>query len=101
MTTIRIRVTPRAKRNEITGLQDGVLRVRVTAPPEGGRANEAVVELLAEALAVPRSRVAIVRGHRARSKVVEVEGMSAEQIWARLGYDPGRKDLRPGQRRRQ
>ena len=55
------------------------------APPEGGRANAAVVELLAEALAVPRSRVAIVRGHRARVKAVEVEGLTAGEIAARIG----------------
>lgn len=79
-------MTPRAKRNSVEGPgDDGVVRIRVTPPPEDGKANAAVVELLSEALAVPRSRVVIVRGHRARLKVVEVEGLSAGEIASRIG----------------
>jgi uncharacterized protein (TIGR00251 family) len=74
-TTISIRVQPRARSDELVGLRDGVLVVRVTAPPLDGRANEAVCRLLADVLGVRVSRVSIVRGERARDKVVAVEGL--------------------------
>lgn len=80
---ISVRVQPRAKRNEVTA-EDGRLRVRVTAPPEDGTANEAVVALLAKSLGVPKRSVAIVRGHRSRDKVVDVDGLSVEEVLARL-----------------
>jgi uncharacterized protein YggU (UPF0235/DUF167 family) len=57
----------------------------VTAPPADGAANEAVRGLLAEALDCPRSAVTIVRGHRARTKLVEVAGLSADSLRVRLG----------------
>ena len=82
---IRVRVTPRAKRDEIAGVRDGVLLVRVTAPPVDGRANEAVCRLIAKAVGVPPSRVSIVRGHTARDKQVSIEGMSDEDARRALG----------------
>ncbi len=69
---VEIRVVPRAKRNAVEIGPAGELTVRVTAPPEDGRANDAVREALAEHFGVARSRVAIVRGHTARRKVVEI-----------------------------
>lgn len=63
-----VRVTPRA-RNPGIALVDGVIHVRVTAPPEGGKANRAVAEALARALGVARSRLTLVRGAKARTKV--------------------------------
>jgi uncharacterized protein (TIGR00251 family) len=67
-----IRVTPRASANAVGGERDGALLVRVSAPPVEGKANDAVVELLAEALNVPRSAVHLERGAAARSKRVSV-----------------------------
>ncbi len=67
-----IRVTPRASTNEVAGERDGILLVRVTAPPVEGRANAAVVALLAKALGVPRSAVRLDRGAAARTKRVSV-----------------------------
>jgi hypothetical protein len=61
-----------------------VLRVRVTAPPVEGRANDALLRLLARALDVPVSRLRIVRGQTQRNKVVAVEGLSADEVHARL-----------------
>jgi uncharacterized protein YggU (UPF0235/DUF167 family) len=58
--------------------------VRVTAPPEDGRANEAVVALLAEALDVPKSRVRILRGHAAREKQIAVDSLTLEEVVRRL-----------------
>ncbi len=73
--TISVRLQPRGRSDELVGLRDGVLIARVTAPPVDGRANEAVCRLLAKALGVRPSRVAIVRGERARDKVLTVDGL--------------------------
>ncbi len=74
-----IRVIPRASTNEVTGERDGVLLVRVTAPPVESRANAAVVALLAKALGVPRSAVRLERGAAARTKRVSVpQGAEAD-----------------------
>lgn len=67
-----IRVTPRAAANAVGGERDGALLVRVTAPPVEGKANDAVVELLAKALGVPRGAVHVERGAAARTKRVSV-----------------------------
>ena len=67
-----IRVTPRAATNSVRGERDGSLLVRVTAPPVEGKANDAVVELLAEALDVAPSEVHVERGVAARTKRVSV-----------------------------
>jgi uncharacterized protein (TIGR00251 family) len=76
--TIPVRVQPRARSDELVGLRDGVLVVRVTAPPLEGRANEAVCRLLAGVLGVRASRLTVVRGERARDKVVAVAGLDQE-----------------------
>lgn len=81
---VRVRVTPRAARNEIAGERDGLLLVRVTAAPEGGKANAAVCKLVAKALKVAPSRVAIVRGAGAREKVLRIEGASERDLAAIL-----------------
>ena len=63
-----MRVQPKARESAIIGWQAGALRVRVTAAPEDGRANRAVIALLAEALSVPPSSIALVRGATSRDK---------------------------------
>ena len=83
--TLSVRVKPKASKNQILGVRQGHLEVAVTAPPEGGRANDAVCELLASVLGVARTRVQVRRGQRARLKVVEVEGVSASELAQRLG----------------
>ena len=82
--SIRVRVQPKASRNQVVGYQGEALRLRVIAPPEGGKANEAVVSLLAQALAIAKSRVRIVRGHSSRDKLVAVESMTPEEAQRRL-----------------
>ncbi|HXI85392.1 MAG TPA: DUF167 domain-containing protein [Verrucomicrobiae bacterium] len=78
--TLSVRVTPRAKRNTVTKMKDGSVKVYVTAPPEDGRANEAVVETIAEWLGVKRRQVTIVSGATGRNKLVRLTGVSQEQI---------------------
>jgi uncharacterized protein (TIGR00251 family) len=70
---VAVRVKPRARRNEVVGQVGGVWRVRVTAAPEGGAANRAVIGLLAEALGIAPSRVELVRGAASRDKLFRVE----------------------------
>ena len=81
---IRVRVTPRAARDGLAGWQGGVLRVRVTAPPVEGKANDAVERLLAQALGVAKSGVGVVSGAGAREKLVEVAGLSQDEAVRRL-----------------
>ena len=75
-----MRVQPRAARSEIAGLHGDALRVRVSAPPVDGAANAALVELLADALGVPRRCVRVVAGAGSRSKLVEIEHADVENI---------------------
>jgi uncharacterized protein len=84
MADLRVRLTPRADRDAVTGVRDGVVHVRVSAPPLDGRANEALRRLLAKALGVPPSRVSVVRGQGARDKVVRVDGLAPADAHARL-----------------
>ena len=69
---IQVKVVPRAKRPGVTQLADGTWRVAVSAPAEGGKANAAVIEALAEKFDVPKAAVRIVRGLASRNKEVEV-----------------------------
>jgi hypothetical protein len=70
---LQVRVQPKARRNEVVEQPDGSWRVRVTAAPEGGEANRAVIALLAEAFAVAPSRIALVRGASSRDKLFRIE----------------------------
>jgi uncharacterized protein (TIGR00251 family) len=82
---LAIKVVPGASRDRIAGEYGGGLKVTVSKPPEGGAANDAVVELLAEKLGVPRSQLQITQGHRAPRKQVLILGLTAETIRQRLG----------------
>jgi uncharacterized protein (TIGR00251 family) len=83
-TRIALRVAPGAQRAKVVGRHGSAWKLRVTAAPEDGKANEAVVRLLAETLGVPRSDVAIVSGHGARDKVVSLTGLGAAEVEQRL-----------------
>jgi uncharacterized protein (TIGR00251 family) len=83
-TTIKVRVQPKASRNEVLGYSGDALRLRVTSPPERGKANEAVVSLLAEALGLAKSQVRIVRGHTSRDKLMLVALLTPEEVQQRL-----------------
>ena len=80
MNNFPVKVQPKASRNQVVGYRDGVLQLRVTAPPDKGRANAAVVALLADALGVAKSRVRIVRGQSSRDKVLTVESLTPEDV---------------------
>lgn len=77
-----VRVQPRASRSEIVGEQEGALRVRLAAPPVDGAANDALIELLADLLDVPKRDIRIVTGSTSKRKVIEVDGVTAVQVLA-------------------
>jgi len=81
---IRVRAQPGARRNGVTGVREGELCVAVTAPPDRGRANDAIVKVLAETLSVPRSRIKILSGDTNRHKRLLVEGTALVEIVAAL-----------------
>jgi uncharacterized protein len=81
---LRVRVTARASRDELAGLRDGVLHVRVSAPPVEGKANQAVCKLIARALGVGKTSVSVVKGERSRAKVVRIEGVEPETALHKL-----------------
>ncbi|HSE81205.1 MAG TPA: DUF167 domain-containing protein [Gaiellaceae bacterium] len=84
MARVELTVSPGAARSELVGRHGNGWRARIAAPPERGRANRALEHLLAEALGVRRDQVAVVAGHTARRKVVEVEGLEAPELDRRL-----------------
>jgi uncharacterized protein len=91
---LAIRVTPRAARAAVEGVdKEGRLRVRVTAPPVAGAANDAVLALLASELGVRRSALILLAGSTGRLKRVRVEGLEAAALqarWPGLRLEPGR-----------
>jgi uncharacterized protein (TIGR00251 family) len=82
---LRIRVQPRASSNEVAGAHGDQIRVRLTAPPVEGAANEALVRFLARRLGIERASVRIVAGLSSRSKVVEVGSLAVDEAARRLG----------------
>lgn len=80
----QVRVMPRSRRNAIVGLHGDALKIRLTAPPVDGKANQALLKFLAKRLGVSPSAVEIVAGHTSRQKRVRVAGVSADAVQALL-----------------
>jgi len=85
MTVIDVKVVPRAAKDEIVGWLEGALKIRVQAPPEDGRANRALEELLAEALSLKKNAVTVTAGRASPLKRVAIFGLTREEIVRRLG----------------
>jgi uncharacterized protein (TIGR00251 family) len=82
---LHVRLQPRAQRDEIVGERDGRLVVRVTAPPVDGKANDALIRLIAKRAQIAPPRVRVVRGHSARNKTVRVAGIDDATLRRALG----------------
>lgn len=84
MTEFAVKVVPRAAKNEIVGWLDGALKVRVTAPPQDGRANRALEALLAAALGLKKNAVTVTAGLGSARKRVAIAGLEHDEIVRRL-----------------
>jgi uncharacterized protein (TIGR00251 family) len=84
---IRVKVLPRSSRNQIVGTENGVFRVKLTAPPINGRANDALKEFLAKKLRVAKKNIQIISGERSKIKTVRVFGVSPEDVTRLLEGD--------------
>lgn len=84
VTRLRLRVSPKAASNRLVGWHGEALKLRVTAAPERGKANDAVIALLAEALALPRQAITLVQGETAQDKIVEIAALETDEIRRRI-----------------
>lgn len=75
-----VKVQPKASASRVVGEHGGALKIAVTAPPEKGRANAAVIALLAKVLGVPRSSIEIIRGHASRTKTLSMRGRTKGEL---------------------
>lgn len=82
---LAVKVAPKAARNALNGWMGDTLKISVTTAPEKGKANQAVIELLAEALRLPKSALAVVRGQTSTQKLIEIHGLDEAEVWRRLG----------------
>jgi len=85
--TFAVRVQPRASKNEVTGVMGGALKIRLQAPAVENRANEALVEFLAQLLKTPKSAVRILSGEHSRTKRVEIRGVTGQQVSSLLAHE--------------
>lgn len=90
-TRLRLRVSPGAARAAVVGRHGDAWKVRVAAAPERGKANAAVLTLIADTLAVPRSAVTLVSGGGSRDKIVELAGIEPDEIERRLATAGGQE----------
>jgi len=77
---LSIRIQPRASKNEVVLMDNGGLKIRLTAPPVDGAANEALVRFLADRLRIAKSQVEIVSGHTGREKIIRIIGMTDSEV---------------------
>src|SRR5271168_4504378 len=82
--TLAVRVHPGARKNGVTGIHADAVKIALTSPPVDGRANEALIAFLADALRLPRARIAILAGITSRAKMVRITGRSAAEVEASL-----------------
>lgn len=77
---LSIRVQPRSSQNKICGVNNGALKIKITAPPVEGEANQAVIKLLAQCLGVPRTNISIAKGETSKNKLVDIIGIDARWL---------------------
>ncbi|MBZ5524519.1 MAG: DUF167 domain-containing protein [Acidobacteriia bacterium] len=88
--TLELKVIPNAPRDEVAGWLGDALKVKIHSPALEGRANEALTEFLAARLGLARRAVTLVRGHRSRHKIVQIAGLTLEDVKRLLGRSPVR-----------
>ena len=83
--SITIQVQPNARRNEVLGFEDGILHLKIAAPPVKGKANRELIEFLSQILGVSKGSINIERGITGRRKVIAIAGLDRDRILERLG----------------
>jgi uncharacterized protein (TIGR00251 family) len=78
---------PKASRNKIEGVHDGALKISVTAAPEKGKANDAIIGLLSKKLKIPKSAITVLRGETSRKKKLRIEGITRDRFLRIVGAD--------------
>jgi uncharacterized protein (TIGR00251 family) len=81
---LRVRVIPRAGKSGIAGRRDGALLVRLNSPPVEGAANSELIQVISDALGVPKRSISIVSGQRSRLKHIRIEGVTEEYVNAKF-----------------
>lgn len=81
---MEVKVQPRSSRNQVVGVQNGMLKIKLTAPPVEGEANAALIGFLADYLHIPRRAVQLLKGETSRHKLVEISGLCAEELLSKL-----------------
>ena len=84
MAIVNVKVVPGSSRDRVAGRYGDGIKVQVSAPPEGGKANQAVVQVIASALGLKPQHVQIIKGHEQPRKVVEIAGVEQDDALARL-----------------
>ncbi len=82
---LKIKVQPRASQNQIVGIMENTLKIRLTAPPVDGKANQICLKFLAEVLKIPRQQLELVSGQTSRQKTIRIKGLSLAQVQQSLG----------------
>ncbi len=83
-TNITVQVQPSARRNGVLGFEDGVLKVKIAAPPVKGRANKELIAFLSQLLKVSKGSITLEKGATSRRKVIGISGLSQAEVWKRL-----------------
>jgi uncharacterized protein (TIGR00251 family) len=89
LTRLKVRVTPNARKNAVVSWTDDELRLKIKAPAVDGKANAALIEYLAELTDVPRSRIQINAGEKARIKTMEIDGLTPDEVRHRIRAEVG------------
>lgn len=77
---LSVRAVPRASKNEIQGVHDGALKIRLTTPPVDGKANRALIKFLSKTLRIPKSQIQLLRGETGRNKTVRITGLTQKEL---------------------
>ncbi|MBC8206931.1 MAG: YggU family protein [Kiritimatiellales bacterium] len=82
---VRIKAVPRAAKNEIQGVHDGALKIRLTTPPVDGKANQALIKFLSKTLNISKAQIELAQGETSRHKTVRISGLTKQQLIERIG----------------
>jgi hypothetical protein len=84
MARLKLRIVPNARRNEVTGEHGDAVKIKIAAPALEGKANEAVLEFIAEKLGLHRRDITLIAGEKSRDKLIEIAGLEAAEAHVRL-----------------